>query len=78
MRALPDVDPFDAPPRSPHSLNVISHESAVGLVRTALADGVNVEEVWWPDFPSPRAVICARVRLCVHACVCQRLFCACA
>ena len=31
--------------RTPYSLNAISHDSAVGMIKAVLAQGVNVEEV---------------------------------
>lgn len=31
--------------RSKYSLNAISHDTAIGLIRRALADGVNLTEV---------------------------------
>lgn len=39
--------------RSPISLNKLSHDSAAGLVKAALADGVHVEEVYVDTVGSP-------------------------
>ena len=33
--------------RSKYSLNALSHDAAIGLIRKTLADGVNLTEVCW-------------------------------
>jgi hypothetical protein len=46
--------------RTPYSLNAISHDSAVGMIKAVLAQGVNVEEV------GVHVVVWAKLVMCVQ------------